>query len=170
MFKLALELKDSNQMPNRTSIILAVFLLLGINSAFAKETSPVSVSQGNSHKTVISMTHEQVLNFAKDLIVQGKLDDARKALLAKPYNVRELEIERLYLLAQIATKQHKYDEAIDIYYFILDHEPNIPNIRFRLAELYLKKEDWWRADYHYRLALANKDLPLPVQYLSLIHI
>ena len=79
------------------------------------------------------------LNFAKDLIVQGKLDDARKALLAKPYNVRELEIERLYLLAQIATKQHKYDEAIDIYYFILDHEPNIPNIRFRLAELYLKK-------------------------------
>ncbi|MFR8206674.1 MAG: hypothetical protein ACLU99_10410 [Alphaproteobacteria bacterium] len=116
-----------------------MFLLLGINSALAKETSPVVSSQGNNHKTVISMTHEQVLDFAKDLIVQGKLDDARKALLAKPYNVRELEIERLYLLAQIATKQHKYDEAIDIYYFILDHEPNIPNIRFRLAELYLKK-------------------------------
>ena len=46
----------------------------------------------------------------------------------------------------------------------MDYEPNIANIRFRLAELYLIKEDWWRADYHYRLALAHKDLPLPVQY------
>ena len=152
-------------MPKRILIILAVFFLAGISSVFAKEeTSPVSVSRESGHKTVISMTHEQVLSFAKDLIAQGKLDDARKALLVKPYNVRELEIERLYLLAQIATKEHKYDEAIDIYYFILDHEPNIPNIRFRLAELYLIKEDWWRADYHYRLALAHKDLPLPVQY------
>lgn len=152
-------------MLNRIFIILAVFFLAGISSAFAQEeTSPVSVSRESGHKTVISMTHEQVLNFAKDLIAQGQLDNARKALLAKPYNVRELEIERLYLLAQIATKEHKYDEAIDIYYFILDHEPNIPNIRFRLAELYLLKEDWWRADYHYRLALAHKDLPLPVQY------
>ena len=110
------------------------------------------------------MSHEQVLNFAKDLIAQGKFEDARKALLVKPYNIRELEIERLYLLGLIATKEQKYDEAIEIYRFILDYEPNIANIRFRLAELYLIKEDWWRADYHYRLALAHKGLPLPVQY------
>ena len=148
-----------------TYIIPAVFFLAGINSVLAKkEISPVLVSRENNHKTVISMTHEQVLNFAKDLIAQGKFEDARKALLVKPYNIRELEIERLYLLALIATKEQKYDEAIEIYRFILDYEPNIANIRFRLAELYLIKEDWWRADYHYRLALAHKGLPFPVQY------
>lgn len=103
-------------MPNWTYIILAVFFLTGVNPVLAKEeTSPVSVSRESNHKTVISMKHEDVLNFAKDLIGQGKLDDARNALLVKPYNVRELEIERLYLLAQIATKEHKYDEAIEIF-------------------------------------------------------
>ena len=152
-------------MPKWTYIIPVVFFLADINSVIAKEeTSPVSAIKTSSHKTVISMTHKQVLSFAKDLIAQGKLDDARKALLVKPYNIRELEIERLYLLAQIATHERKYDEAIEIYRFILDYEPNVANIRFRLAELYLLQEDWRRADYHYRLALANKDLPLPVQY------
>ncbi len=143
----------------RTSIILGVFLLLWVYQTEARETPQVSENQ-----TILTMTHEQVLTFAKELMSKGQLDDARKALLAKPYDVRELEIERLYLLAQIATAEHKYDEAIDIYYFILNYQPDISNIRLRLAELYLKKEDWWRADYHYRLALADKDLPLPIQY------
>lgn len=109
------------------------------------------------------MPHKDVLSFATILIEKGKFDDARKLLLLKPYNDKELEIERLYLLAQIATKEHKYDEAIDIYYFILDHQPDIANIRFRLAELYLKKEDWIRAEYHYRLALSHKDTPKEIQ-------
>ena len=123
-------------MPRWTYIIPAVFFLTGINPVLAKEeTSPVSVSRENNHKTIISMSHEQVLNFAKDLIAQGKFEDARKALLVKPYNIRELEIERLYLLALVATKEQKYDEAIEIYRFILDYEPNVANIRFRLAEL-----------------------------------
>ena len=129
-------------MPKWTYIIPVVFFLADINSVIAKEeTSPVSAIKTSSHKTVISMTHKQVLSFAKDLIAQGKLDDARKALLVKPYNIRELEIERLYLLAQIATHERKYDEAIEIYRFILDYEPNVANIRFRLAELYLLQEE-----------------------------
>ena len=84
-------------MPRWTYIIPAVFFLTGINSVMAKEeTSPVSAIKTSNHKTVISMTHEQVLNFAKDLIAQGKFEDARKALLVKPYNIRELEIERIF--------------------------------------------------------------------------
>lgn len=144
--------------------MLAVLWVFSPSWVRSKEASPVLVSEEKAHKTIISMTHEQVLQFATDLIVQGKFDDARKALLAKTYDNKELEIERLYLLAQIATKEHKYDEAIDIYLFILNYQPDVANIRFRLAELYLIKEDWWRADYHYRLALAHKDLPLPIQH------
>lgn len=144
---------------------MAVFLLINANSAIAKEgILPATETHKSEHKTIISMPHENVLSFAKDLIAQGKLDDARKVLLAKPYDVKELEIERLYLLAQVATMEHKYQEAIDIYYFILDHQPDIPNIRFRLAELYLKQEDWLRAEYHYRLALAHKDTPKEIQH------
>ena len=139
-------------------ILLMTFLMFGVHNANSQEMSSTSNST-----TVISMTHEDVLSFAKDLIAQGKLDDARKVLLAKPYDTKELEIERLYLLAQIATLEHKYEEAIDIYYFILDHQPDIANIRFRLAELYLKKEDWIRAEYHYRLALSHKDTPKEIQ-------
>ena len=144
--------------------VLAVLWVFSPSWVRSKEALPVLVSEEKAHKTIISMTHEQVLQFATDLIVQGKFDDAKKALLAKPYDNKELEIERLYLLAQIATKEHKYDEAIDIYLFILNYQPDVANIRFRLAELYLIKEDWWRADYHYRLALAHKDLPLPIQH------
>ena len=133
-------------------------LMFGINNANSQEVSSTS----DLSKT-ITIPHEQVLSFAKSLIEQNKLDDARKVLLLKPYNDKELEIERLYLLAQIATLEHKYNEAIDIYYFILDHQPDIANIRFRLAELYLKKEDWIRAEYHYRLALSHKDTPKEIQ-------
>ncbi len=139
-------------------ILLMTFLMFGIHNANSQEMSSTS-----NPTTVISMTHEQALVFVKDLIIQGKLDDARKVLLAKPYDTKELEIERLYLLAQVATLEHKYNEAIDIYYFILDHQPDIANIRFRLAELYLKKEDWIRAEYHYRLALSHKDTPKEIQ-------
>ena len=127
-------------------------------------TAQASTLNSNDNKaTVVTMTHEQTLTFAQELIEKNKLEDAKKVLLLKPFQQKELEIERLYLLAQIATKENKIDEAIDIYYFILEHQPNISNIRFRLAELYLIRKDWIRADYHYRLALADKELPIVIQ-------
>lgn len=139
--------------------ILSIFfgVIAGL-CAVAAEASQ-SPEKDSESRTVIAMTHRQVLDFAKDLMSQNKLDDARTVLLAKPYADRELEIERLYLLAQIAAAQKKYDEAIDIYYFILDYQPDIANIRVRLAELLLLKEEWLRSDYHFRLALADKNLP-----------
>ncbi len=139
-------------------IILAVLIGLGGVTAQAS-----TLQSSEKESQLITMTHEQVLLFAQQLIDENKLEDAQKVLLIKPYDNRKLEIERLYLLAQIAVKQKNYDKAIDIYYFILDNEPNISNIRFRLAEIYLLRKDWIRADYHYRLALADKDLPELIQ-------
>jgi hypothetical protein len=129
--------------------------------AFFAAQSPESMDEAPVR--VLSLRHSEALALAADLIKQGKYEDARTVLLAKPYNVKELEIERLYLLAQIDTLEEKYDDAIAIYRLILDHNPNIANIRFRLAELYLRQKSWWRADYHYRLALADKQTPEPVQ-------
>lgn len=141
-------------------ICLTFILLIGLGGL----TAQASTLNSDDHKTtVVTMTHEQTLIFAQELIEKNKLEDAKKVLLLKPFQQKELEIERLYLLAQIATKENKIDEAIDIYYFILEHQPNISNIRFRLAELYLIRKDWIRADYHYRLALADKELPIVIQ-------
>ena len=130
-------------------------ILLGLVSVVHAKTT----TEGSD----IVMPHTEVLTYAKDLIKLGNLEDAKKALLLKPYTKKELEIERLYLLAQIATMEHRYDDAIDIYYYILNYEPNIPKIRYLLAELYLDQESWFRADYYYRSALASKELPDNIQ-------
>ena len=135
-------------------------MLIGLGGITAQAST---LNSDDNKATVVTMTHEQTLTFAQELIEKNKLEDAKKVLLLKPFRQKELEIERLYLLAQIATKENKIDKAIDIYYFILEHQPNISNIRFRLAELYLIRKDWIRADYHYRLALADKELPIAVQ-------
>ena len=135
-------------------------MLIGLGGITAQAST---LKSNDNETTVVTMTHEQTLTFAQELIEKNKLEDAKKVLLLKPFQQKELEIERLYLLAQIATKENKIDEAIDIYYFILEHQPNISNIRFRLAELYLIRKDWIRADYHYRLALADEKLPIPIQ-------
>lgn len=141
-------------------ICLTFILLIGLGGLTAQAST---LNLNDNKATIVTMTHDQTLTFAQELIEKNKLEDAKKVLLLKPFQQKELEIERLYLLAQIATKENKIDEAIDIYYFILEHQPNISNIRFRLAELYLIRKDWIRADYHYRLALADKELPIAVQ-------
>lgn len=141
-------------------ICLTFMMLIGLGGITAQAST---LNLNDNKTTVVTMTHEQTLIFAQELIEKNKLEDAKKVLLLKPFQQKELEIERLYLLAQIATKENKIDEAIDIYYFILEHQPNISNIRFRLAELYLIRKDWIRADYHYRLALADKELPIVIQ-------
>ena len=141
-------------------VCLTFMMLIGLGGITAQAST---LNSTDNKTTVVTMTHEQTLTFAQELVEKNKLEDAKKVLLLKPFQQKELEIERLYLLAQIATKENKIDEAIDIYYFILEHQPNISNIRFRLAELYLIRKDWIRADYHYRLALADKELPIVIQ-------
>ena len=141
-------------------ICLTFMMLIGLGGITAQAST---LNSDDNKTTVVTMTHEQTLTFAQELVEKNKLEDAKKVLLLKPFQQKELEIERLYLLAQIATKENKIDKAIDIYYFILEHQPNISNIRFRLAELYLIRKDWIRADYHYRLALADKELPIVIQ-------
>ena len=144
------------------SVILGATLLVGAYGASAGEVPSESL-KNKHHRQIISMTHEDALMFAKEKIAAGKLDDAEKVLLVKPYDDRELEIERLYLLAQIATLKQDYDKAIDIYYYILNYQPDVANIRYRLAILLLKQEAWLRADYHFRMTLAQKDLPPPIE-------
>lgn len=108
----------------------------------------------------ITMTTEEAIKLAGNLVERGDLEHANQILTKMPkMNNLALEIERWFLLAQIAQKQGDYETAIKIYRKILDDQPDLARIRFELALCYMKLGYWYRADYHLRLAMAGKDLP-----------
>lgn len=108
----------------------------------------------------VTMTPIQAVQLAGQLVDSGKLDLAQQILTQMPHvNNVPLEIERWFLLAQIASRQGDIDTAIKIYRKILDDQPNLARVRFELAVCYMHQKKWRRADYHLRLAMAGADLP-----------
>ena len=129
-------------------IVIGVIFTLISFDVKAEEITPISDKE-NSEKT-IKLTPIQIINLAKEFIKEKKYDNAKTLLLKSTFNVKELEIERLYLLSEIATSENHIDDAIEILRFILDYQPNISSIRFKLAQLYMLQKSWYRADYHLR--------------------
>lgn len=127
------------------------------------EEKEESQKNDKSDEKVLKLNPVQIINLAKKLIEEKKYDAAMVFLTKSPFNVRELEIERLHLIASIYIAEGKLDDAIEIYRFILDYQPNIPSIRLKLAELYLMQGSYYKADYHFRLAATDKNLPEEVQ-------
>ncbi|MCL2017301.1 MAG: surface lipoprotein assembly modifier [Alphaproteobacteria bacterium] len=107
----------------------------------------------------ISLTQRQVVEIAAQLITNNELSDAKILLLKQPFDVLELEIERLYLLGRIALAEKRYSDAINIYRHVLDYQPGLSKIRIELALAYMATEQWYRADYHMRLAASDSDIP-----------
>lgn len=109
---------------------------------------------------------EVVLNYLDTLHLAGKAIDAGNLsvaekildVLPEPDNAA-LGIEREYLRAQIVQKQGDYDSAIKIYRKLLDEYPDLVKVRYELALCYMNKQQWYRADYHLRLAMAGSDIP-----------
>ena len=87
------------------------------------------------------MTTQDAMKLAGDLVEHGDLEHANQILTKMPqtHNLA-LEIERWFLLAQIAQKQGDYESAIKIYRKILDDQPDLARIRFELALCYMKYE------------------------------
>ena len=109
--------------------------------------------------TEITMTAIDAVKMAGNLIEQGDIEHAQQILTKMPRtNSLPVEIERWFLLAQIAQRQGDYENAIKIYRKILDDQPDLARIRFELALCYMHTHQWYRADYHLRLAMAGKDL------------
>lgn len=132
-----------------------LFLLFVFLPTFVSAESSVP-----EKKTEITMTTTQAMQLAGALVDRGDFEHATQILTMTPkMNNIALEIERWFLLAQIAQKQGDYDSAIKIYQKILDDQPDLARIRFELATCYMHTKQWYRADYHLRLAMAGKDLP-----------
>lgn len=111
----------------------------------------------NTHQ--VTMTVVDALHVAADMVDRGDFNNAQTILTGLPKLGGELEIERWFLLAQIASRTDDIDTAIKIYRKILDAQPNLARVRFELAVCYMHQKKWRRADYHLRLAMAGTGLP-----------
>lgn len=108
----------------------------------------------------ITMSSLEAVKLAGDLVYAGQYGQAQQILTKMPQtNNLPVEIERWYLLAQIEQNQGNVDEAIRIYRKILDDQPGLAKVRYELAICYMMKQQWYRADYHLRLAMAGNDIP-----------
>ncbi len=112
------------------------------------------------------MTPVQVLHTARELIEKNNIPGAYQLLTQTPdLGNTALEIERWYLIAQISQKQGDLKTAIKIYRKILDDQPTLAKIRFELARCYMEMGEWYRADYHLRLAMTDNRLPDDIKSL-----
>ena len=110
--------------------------------------------------TQLIMTATDAVKMAGQLIDSGDYEHAGQILTMMPQTDDiSIETERWYLIAQIFQRQGNYDNAIRIYKKLLDERPDLDKVRYELALCYMAKEQWYRADYHLRLAMAGKDIP-----------
>lgn len=118
------------------------------------------VKKNKDGTTEITMSGLDAVKLAGKLVDAGDYEHAMQILTKMP-QTRSLpvEIERWYLIAQIDQRTGNLDDAIQIYRKILDDQPDLVKVRYELALCYMAKHQWYRADYHLRLAMAGKDIP-----------
>ncbi len=163
----------------KSVVILSLSVLfawpVGIYSGWADTQKPLVV-QSNYMDTVkakqqkkkksepqnktVTMSALDAVKVAGKLVDAGDYDQATRILTMMPQtNSLPVEIERWFLIAQMAQRQGDLDTAIKIYRKILDDQPDLVKIRYELALCYMAKKQWYRADYHLRLAMAGQDIP-----------
>ena len=108
----------------------------------------------------VTMSPVDAVKIAGNLVYEGKYDKALQILTMMPQtSIPSVEIERWYLIAQIEQRSGNIKEAIRIYRKLLDEQPDLVKIRYELALCYMVEQQWYRADYHLRLAMAGQDIP-----------
>ena len=144
-------------------IVLILLVLIQPMFAWAESNTEKTSDIQPEHAPVTTkllMTGLDAVKMAGKLIDAGDYEHASQILTMLPDTDSEpVEIERWYLIAQIAQRNGDFDTAIKIYKQLLDEKPDLIKIRYELALCYMAKEQWYRADYHLRLAMAGNDIP-----------
>jgi tetratricopeptide (TPR) repeat protein len=118
------------------------------------------VKKDTKKNKLIAVSALDAVQIAGNYVALGDYDRANAILTQMPRTKNlPVEIERWYLLAQMEQNKGNVDEAIKIYRKILDDQPDLAKIRYELALCYMAKKQWYRADYHLRLAMAGKNIP-----------
>ena len=129
-----------------------------------KEKQKAKKTKQEPKTKTITMSALDAVKVAGKMVEAGDYDQATKILTQMPQtNNLPVEIERWYLIAQMAQRQGDLDTAIKIYRKILDDQPDLVKIRYELALCYMAKKQWYRADYHLRLAMAGSDIPQEIK-------
>lgn len=138
-----------------------MFVLCPGIKSWAVDDNDINIATEKSgDETTLTMTALDAVKLAGRLVDTGDYEHANQILIMMPEtNNLPVEIERWYLIAQIAQRSGDYDTAIKIYRKILDDQPDLVKIRYELALCYMAKKQWYRADYHLRLAMAGADIP-----------
>ena len=125
-----------------------------------KLTVNKKVKKNKDGTTEITMSGLEAVQLAGRFVEMGDYKTAMQILTKMPQTGNlPVEIERWYLIAQVEQRTGNIDAAIQIYQKILDDQPDLVKIRYELALCYMAKEQWYRADYNLRLAMAGKDIP-----------
>ena len=147
---------------------IVLILLLLIQPMFAWAESDIDNNNDviienknlNDNTSELIMSPINAVKMAGRLIDMGDYEHAAQILTKMPDTTNlDVEIERWYLIAQIAQRNGDYDTAIQIYKQLLDEKPDLVKVRYELALCYMAKKQWYRADYHLRLAMAGNDIP-----------
>jgi tetratricopeptide (TPR) repeat protein len=142
------------------ALLFALSAVLAAIPARAQDKADSAVPPTDS-ETYLSEAEAFIL--AKKMLERGDFDDARAILenITLDGNT-EFEIERKFLLGQIALARSDYDTAIGYFREILADHPDIARVRLDLAAAYMRRGSYYKADYHLRLA-ASGELPPAVQ-------
>jgi len=142
-------------------ILLSVFPLVGfgVQPDVVVDATQQTDNDSDAGKTM-TMSALDTVKLAGRFLDMGDYNRAQQMLIQLPKtNSLPVELERWYLLAQIEQRKGNIDEAIRIYRKILDDQPDLAKVRYELAICYMMKHQWYRADYHLRLAMAGADIP-----------
>ena len=124
---------------------------------------PVYAEKQDNVKT-IKLNDSQALSVAHVMIDANDLDKANDLLndiiKSKDVNART---GALFELGRVAMARGDYSTAIKYFLTILKYHPDATFVRVELAKAYLLDGEYNSADFHLRLALADKTLPIEAQ-------
>ena len=121
----------------------------------APKVQPICDSAGWCH---LQVTPDQLLAKAESLI-HDKNYQAALPLVEALGQVPELQLQQRFLAGFIAIETGDVDGAIQKFRSILDENPGQTRVRLELARAYLMTGKEASADYHFRLAQNDNNLP-----------
>lgn len=113
---------------------------------------PASAQQAE----IIHLTPPEIVRAARKMLDENQPDTAKILLTRYQFPKSEIETERRYLLGVLAVKEGRVEDAVEIYRGLLSENPRLAKIRIELALVYMHQKSWYRADYHLRMAAAEK--------------
>jgi len=131
----------------------------GISEADAVGSNIKSASQCDDNgKCRFRMTPKQLLAKAEEL-VHAKRYEAARPLISALAQVPDLKFQQKFLSGFIAVETGDLKGAIKEFRSILDENPGQTRVRLELARAYLMSGKESSADYHFRLAQNDENLP-----------